>query len=467
MIVDPLRTGLVWSIMLVTVACPAQTPVTSQDMAQVSSQSGNPLGYTNESWPRREQSSPGATLPKLSYFLERAKSYSAENRSATALAQQRGAEADQALLVLFPSLSATAGYTRNQYEVIAQIPNGPNSLRSATFTPTNQWDATVSLDVPIIDTRNFLQLKAARSNRQAALADAANTEQDIATQVGTAYYQLVGADALQASAEQAAATAEQNLQIVQTRLQSGLASELDADRARTEIERDHQSVEEAKLLGQQARRALRRYTGVEPTGTIPKLEPSGVSEGALLQWTSGVESMPAIRAAVAKVNTAQMLADAAYAPLLPSLSASARERITNAVGFGQSPYWAAGLTATWHLSASDEAAIRAGQQSLSVARAELDRVRRVVRDGIEDEYDQVRSQRVRVSAALAQQRASQQAADVARVRYTAGTATHLELLQAERDAFAAQVAYVQACADLELARFLLRLRAGRALGSEP
>jgi len=162
-------------------------------------------------------------------------------------------------------------YTRNQYEVVAQIPNGPNSLRTATITPTNQWDATISLDVPIVDARNFLQLKAARSNRQAALADAANTEQDIATQVGTAYYQLVGAVALQATAEQATATAEQNLQTVQTRLQSRLASDLDADRARAEIDHDRQSVEEAKLLAQQARRALHSYSGVEPTGNIPRL----------------------------------------------------------------------------------------------------------------------------------------------------------------------------------------------------
>ncbi len=403
---------------------------------------------------------------EIELFLERAKSYSAENRSAVAVAQQRGAEADQALLVLFPSLSATAGYTRNQYEVIAQIPNGPNSLRSATITATNQWDATITLDVPIVDARNFLQLKAARSSRQSALADAANTEQDIATLVGTAYYQLVGADALQASAQQALTTAEQNLQMVQTRLQSGLASDLDADRARAEIERDRQSIEEAKLLGQQARRVLRRYTGVEPAGSIPKLAPSASSEGALSQWTANVESIPIVRAAAAKVNTARMLADAAYAPLLPTIAASARERITNAVGFGQSPYWAAGLTATWHLSASDEAAIRAAQQSLSGARAELDRVRRVVRDGIEDTYDQVQSQLVRLSAALAQQQASQSAADVARVRYNAGTATHLELLQAERDAFAAQVASVQASADLELARFLLRLRAGRIVGGD-
>lgn len=445
-------------MLFVAAECPAQTPIVSPAAPQVSS--------PRVDLPQQEQLPPEATLPKLSYFLERAKVYSAENRSATATAQQRRAEADQALMVLFPSLSATAGYTRNQYEVIAQIPNGPNSVRTATFTPINQWDATISLDVPIVDARNFLQLKAARSTRQAAFADAANTEQDIATQVGTVYYQLVAADALQASAQQALFTAEQNLQMVQTRLNSGLASDLDADRARAEIERDHQSLEEAKLLGQQARRALRRYTGVEPAGTIPKLAPSASPEGALSQWTANFESIPAVRAAVSKVNTAQTLSEAAYAPLLPTISASARERITNAVGFGQSPYWAAGLTATWHLNASDEAAIRAAQQSLSVAHAELDRVRRVVRDGIEDAYDQVQSQLVRLSAALAQQQASQAAADVARVRYNAGTATHLELLQAERDAFAAQVAYVQVSADLEMARFLLRLRAGRPTGAE-
>ena len=60
---------------------------------------------------------------------------------------------------------------------------------------------------------------------------------------------------------------------------------------------------------------------------------------------------------------------------------------------------------------------------------------------------------------LAAAHAAQQAHD----RYQAGTITQLDLLQAQRDAFAAAVARIQAAADLVNARAQLRLAAGTSL----
>ena len=75
-----------------------------------------------------------------------------------------------------------------------------------------------------------------------------------------------------------------------------------------------------------------------------------------------------------------------------------------------------------------------------------------------------RSVRAAAVSARAEQEASEHAAEVARARYDAGTATHLELLEAERDAFAAEVSRVQAEADLAYARFALHLAAGHLDG---
>jgi outer membrane protein TolC len=55
------------------------------------------------------------------------------------------------------------------------------------------------------------------------------------------------------------------------------------------------------------------------------------------------------------------------------------------------------------------------------------------------------------------------ASEQARQRYQAGTATQLDLLQAQRDAFNADVARIQADADLVNARAQLRLSAGERL----
>ena len=51
----------------------------------------------------------------------------------------------------------------------------------------------------------------------------------------------------------------------------------------------------------------------------------------------------------------------------------------------------------------------------------------------------------------------------ARERYRAGTITQLDLLQAQRDAFNAEVSRIQADADLVNARAQLRLSSGHSL----
>ena len=71
------------------------------------------------------------------------------------------------------------------------------------------------------------------------------------------------------------------------------------------------------------------------------------------------------------------------------------------------------------------------------------------------EADIVRSRSARTQAAVAAR-----AADVARTRYRSGVGTQLELIQADRDAFAAEAGRIQADADLLNARRQLRLLSG-------
>jgi outer membrane protein TolC len=70
----------------------------------------------------------------------------------------------------------------------------------------------------------------------------------------------------------------------------------------------------------------------------------------------------------------------------------------------------------------------------------------------------------RARAARAELSAAEAAASTARERATTGTGTELEARLAERDAFNARVARVQADADLGYARALLRLAAAMPVG---
>lgn len=82
----------------------------------------------------------------LDDFLARVTS-SAEVREADAAVSQRAGERTQSLGALIPSLSARAGYTRNQVEVAVTLPGGGR----AVISPQDQLDASLTLDVPLLD----------------------------------------------------------------------------------------------------------------------------------------------------------------------------------------------------------------------------------------------------------------------------------------------------------------------------
>ena len=70
-------------------------------------------------------------------------------------------------------------------------------------------------------------------------------------------------------------------------------------------------------------------------------------------------------------------------------------------------------------------------------------------------------------AARAGRQAAFEAAAQARTRYSVGNITQLDPLQAQRDAFTADVSRIQADAELANARAQLRLATGRSLVESP
>lgn len=68
-----------------------------------------------------------------------------EQRSEPAAARSRSASA---ALALAPSVSATAGYTRNQYAVVVELPNGTDTPDEAVITPIDQLDLRIEASLP-------------------------------------------------------------------------------------------------------------------------------------------------------------------------------------------------------------------------------------------------------------------------------------------------------------------------------
>lgn len=423
--------------------------------------------------------SASATEP-LQAFLDRAKTYSFDAREAAAIEQQRSADTNVALGKLMPSFSARGVYTRNQEEVAATLPGrapvpampamngmpatdpipGTDPVR-LVITPLNQLDAFLQLDVPIIDLANYHRYKAASALAESAVEQRGATTIDISRSVARAYYQFLGAGALLLSANESIKAAEANLKNVDDRRVAGAATDLDHQRALASVARAQQDLADAELSAALAGRSLETLSGLSPTPGDVVEQDDLHAEGSLSGWLGQATDVPQERAARKLAEAAEQNRKAASRALLPTLAGSAQERITNATGFGgRNASYTLQLVLAWRLDYGTIAGNDVQSAALEVQRVRALRTRRAAQDAVFEAFRRVESGLAKSRAARAQSAAAERASALSMDRYNAGVATQLDVTQAQRDAFLASAARIQADADLAFARASLRLAAG-------
>jgi outer membrane protein TolC len=418
---------------------------------------------------------PAYALQSLADFLHHATQHNFDNREARATAVQREHEASQAWARLLPSVTAQADYIRNQYLGEAIIPTGAPAAggalptRNVIITPVDQRDASFTAALTLIDVAAWNNIGAAGANREAQKARAAATMLEVQKMVAQNYYQIIGAGAVGRAARRTLTAAQDNSRFIETRVNAGLAEELDLKRALAEVERDRQAIEDADYATTTLRRSLETLSGLVPEGDA--LDDSTAlpmddlrNEQPLAQWISVVDSLPSVRAASYDKRAAKLTAAASQSALYPTVSTQATERATDATGFGQSPSYAIEVLASWKLL--DVSSFQASRAQRSIAEASsvrYDRARETAAQTLFDDWHHVSTQIEKSRAARSSLDASRLALSVAREKYASGKATLLDVVQAERDAFSAEVTDIQAEADLASARASLRLSAGHSL----
>ncbi|MDX2056055.1 MAG: TolC family protein [Polyangiaceae bacterium] len=403
-------------------------------------------------------SSSAWALQPLAEFLNQARSRSFDAREADVAARQRSLESEAAFGRLLPTVSARGVYTRNQYETAVTLPNGP----SIVITPQNQLDAIFQVDLPILDLASHHRYRQASRAADVAESQRALVGARLDQAVTRLYFSFLGAGALFEASKRSLAIAEDNLKFINTRRELGVASELDQERARANLERAKQDVTDAQLVGLTVARQLQTLTGLTPTPADSYLTDDLHAEPPLSAWLSAQDT-PEERVQAALSEMAREGEKAAKAALLPTLSANAQERVSNAGGFsGHSSTYALQAVLSWRLDYSTYKTAQAqalGSEAQSIHTA---RVRRGVDDAIFDAYHRVVSGIARSASARAQAEASKKAEALALERYKAGTLTQLDVTQSQRDAFQAEAARIQADADLAFSRALLRIASGQS-----
>lgn len=401
-------------------------------------------------------------LQPLEAFVRAAKRANHGNREAEAVETQRRAEADVAQGALYPVFSAAGTYTRNQYEVAFVQPEALGGTGDKlVIQPQNQLDGTLTLRIPVIDIAAWKRVSAAEASAEASSASRLATEQDVETQVYRAYFQLVGQEAVLEAAKRTLEVARQNLQQVQDQVSLGTASELDVQRGRAEIARSEGDVAAAQYAVVTARRQLATATSLEPEPATEFIEDDLHEERPLETWLARADTTPNVALANSARRAANANEAAARAAWYPTLSANAQERFTNATSFsGHSAVYVLQATLAWQFDATLSPNVRAQKAAAAASLVRAEYAERAARDAIFQAWHQVRAAIEKSRAARVQIEASKLAADLARDRYTLGAATQLEVVQAQQDAFRAEVARIQADTDLAYARAALRASSG-------
>jgi outer membrane protein TolC len=414
-------------------------------------------------------------LQPLTDFLEHAKTWNPDNRAAHATVAQRDAEVGISTGNLEPNLSLNFLYTHNQYEVDSDTLFGGGSISNpmlksilsmipnSIIQPQNQFDGNITLTVPIINVGNWDRRSVSKATLSAAKSDEANATITVGKNVTRDYYELLGYEAVLLAAVQNLDVAHHNTKLARDKKENGTGSELDVQRALADAAKAEQNVTAAQLNVTNARRDLFSLTGVapEPATTFPDddLHPESPLDG----WMSGAENVPSVKSAVANRESAEEASHAARTGWLPTLNGVAEEKFTNATAFsgGHSEFYLLQLAANWKLDNTIIPQIKQQNAIAAEARANEDKARIAAQDSVYKDWQQVRADIDASRSARAQVAATKLAAELAEDRYQNGVATQLDVLQARQDAFAAEVARIQADSDLAYARTALRIDSGR------
>ena len=410
-------------------------------------------------------SPPSPALQPLETFLAGARERNPDELEARATALQQQGQALSALGRVLPGVAANGSYTRNQYSSAITLAEPGQPTQTVTLLPRDQWNGSATLTVPLVDLAGFRRVSAANASARAAAYQLDATWLQLQGQVAQEYYQLVADLALVAASRGALEVSREGLLLAQARLRAGAAGVLEVDRARADVEQQFQQLAAAELQVALATRALESASNVhaEISETVPLIDDLH-PEPELSFFASDVAALPSVAAAAANTRAAAMEADARKFALAPVIAGTFTEIGTNAPGFiGHDWSYRAALTATWSFDLTRIGDIKAQDAAVGATWARELRATLAARDAIHREWNTIAAGIARSRSARAGKEAAFHAAEQARERYRAGTITQLDLLQAQRDAFNAEVSRIQADADLINARVQLRLSAGRSL----
>jgi multidrug efflux system outer membrane protein len=377
----------------------------------------------------------------------------------------------QARTSLIPSLSGSAGVTRNAtYAPTTTTVTGgaPVTIggNSGSTRLSLGLDASWQADIFGGSRRS---IEAAQATSDAALYSLAGVRTSVAGEVATNYVQARLAQARLAIARDTLKNQDDNLKIAGFRVQAGLVSATDSEQARAQRAQTAASIPLLETALVSAVNRLGVLTGQAPSALQQTMEtvgpiPRGPDAVAVGIPADTLRQRPDVRAAERTLANATAQIGVAQAQLYPALSITgalntAAAQVGNLGSVGTGSLFA-GLTQTIFDGGRLRSQVRSARAGADSAFATY---KQTVLSGLEDvenAIQQLKSAEARQGSLAIALDASNNAALLARSQYRAGLTDFLTLLQSEQSLLSARDSLASAQSDQALALIKLYLALG-------
>jgi len=381
--------------------------------------------------------------PTLDSLVARTLQANLDLEQAAARIREARARAGQSRGELMPQLAASGSATRNRMSengVYPVVGNPQSHYYSAGFD--SGWE---------IDVFGGLRrgVKAADAEVDASVEDRRSVLVSLLGEVARAYVDLRGAQQLSEILGNNIAAAKSTLVLTRTRLQAGLATELDVARAETQLSNTEALLPEAQRTIRISIHRLGVLSGQEPGALAAELEKAGPIPAPPERVLVGLPSelltrRPDLRRAERRLAAATARIGVATAELYPKFS------LTGAFGLesvdvsdfakSASRAWSLGPTVRWPIFQGGrilneiEVQDARAQQALVAYRQSILSALEEVENAIVAYLREWDQRRAREAAAAS----SRKAAELATNLYSRGLTNFLDVLEAERDLYDAE-----------------------------
>jgi outer membrane protein TolC len=410
-----------------------------------------------------------ANLPAnltLRQALELALSNSSTLREAQANLERISGKYQQSRSDLLPQLSVVArqGYlTVNLPGFGIEIPN-----TASLIGPFGSMDARVVLTQDLLNIASMRSWQSFSSREDSARLQVNNAREVVTLNVVGAYLQALRAKANRDTLTEQTKLATELYQLTADRLKQGVASELDANRAKQKVNALEQSRQEAEQSYVAAKLSLANFIQATITADFDVSDPAAYGSGSTMDKGASLQAAlttrPDYRAAEANVKAAELKVKSVEATYLPTLTVRATDgqsgtypehnvNVYSVFGTLEFPIFTSGRIS---------GGVQEAKSYLTEATAALDKERARIESEVLAAISGVEWALKEVETSLQNVGLSRQEVELSRSRFLQGVTDNTEVINAQDRLSQADDAQIRAQYTLGLARANLARAVGGA-----